>query len=149
MAEPVDLEVLREAFLRAPESGSARAVAILGALALVAVVLVLVRRRALKEEYTPIWLAVAFGVLVISLDMDLLVAITRFLGAWTPSSTIFFLGEVFLVAICLNFAVRLSQSNTRVRQLAQEVALLRARLDHVPGVGTTATPARGRGDDPA
>jgi hypothetical protein len=127
MSEPLRAEELRELFLRAPESGNVRIIAVVGAVLLVTVVLALVRRRALREEYTPIWLAVAFGVLLVSLRMDLLVVITRAIGAWTPSSTIFFLGEIFLVAICLNFAVRLSRMSTQVRQLAQEVALLRER----------------------
>jgi len=125
MNEPIDAAALRELFLRAPESGNARIVAVVGAVALLVTVLVLVRRRALKEEYTPIWLAVALGALAVSLSMELLVAITRALGAWTPSSALFFIGEAFLVGICLNFAVRLSRMSTRIRQLAQEVALLR------------------------
>ena len=48
-----------------------------------------------------------------------------------PSSTIFFLGEVFLFLICLNYAVRLSQTSLRIKNLAQEVTLLRAQIDRV------------------
>jgi hypothetical protein len=42
---------------------------------------------------------------------------------------VFFLGEVFLVAICLNYAVRLSQSGVQIKNLAQEIALLRAQVE--------------------
>jgi hypothetical protein len=125
MNEPFRAEEFREFLLRAAESGNARIVAVVGAVALVVVVLTLVRRRALAEEYTPNWIAVAFGVLAVAVSMDLLVAITRALGAWTPSSAIFFLGQVFLVGICLNFAGRLSRMSRQLRQLAQEIALLR------------------------
>jgi len=51
------------------------------------------------------------------------------IGAWAPSSTLFFLGELFLLAICLNFAVRLSRASVQLKNLGQEVAILRARLD--------------------
>ena len=51
------------------------------------------------------------------------------LPTWTLSSVIFFLGEVFLVAVCLNYAVRLSQAGVQIKNLAQEVALLRTRMD--------------------
>lgn len=129
MEPRITLEELREVFLSAEESQAARAVAIAVSVGLAAIVLVLVRRRSLREEYTPIWLAVAAGLLVVSLRFDWLKGITRAIGAWTPSSTLFFLGEVFLVAICLNFAVRLSRASLELKNLAQEVALLRARLD--------------------
>jgi hypothetical protein len=129
MDDAARLEELRELLLNAPESDATRLLAVVGSLALAATVLYLVRRRSLREEYTPIWMAVAAGVVLVSLDMGLLRALTRAIGAWAPSSTIFFLGEVFLMAICLNFAVRLSQAQGRIRALAQEVALLRQRLD--------------------
>jgi hypothetical protein len=131
MDPAIRLEELRALFLGAEASATARALAIAGAVALTAVVLHLVRRRALREEYTPIWLAVAAGLLAVSLSMDLLRLLTRLLGAWTPSSTIFFLGQVFLVAICLHFAVRLSQASLRLKNLGQEVALLRGRLEEL------------------
>jgi hypothetical protein len=62
--------------------------------------------------------------------------LSRLLGAWTVSSTLFMLGELFLVAICLNYAVRISQASVHIRDLAQEVALLRQRLEQLePGAG--------------
>jgi len=63
------------------------------------------------------------------LHRDLLHGLTRLLGAWSPSSTVFFLGQAFLVAICLNYAVRLSALTLRTKNLAQEVALLRDALE--------------------
>jgi Uncharacterized conserved protein (DUF2304) len=42
-------------------------------------------------------------------------------GAWTPSSALFFFGELFLLAICLNYAVRLSGLTLQVKNLAQEL----------------------------
>ncbi len=125
----IDLAQLRNLFLNAPESAATRFVAISLSLTLAAVVLWLVRRRYLREEYTPIWLGVAAGVLLLCLNLDVLRAITTWIGAWTPSSTIFFLGEVFLMVICLNFAVRLSRMSLHGKTLAQELTLLRAAGD--------------------
>lgn len=118
---------LRELFLTAPAPTETRVLAVVLSLALVATVLWLVKRRTLREEYTPIWLAVALALPVLTIDFDILVGLTRAIGAWTPSSTVFFLGEVFLVAICLNYAVRLSRQSAQIKNLAQEVALLRAQ----------------------
>jgi hypothetical protein len=133
MEQKITLEELRELFLSAEESNAARVVAVLVSVALTAVVLQLVRRRALREEYTPIWLGVAAAFLLVSLRFDLLRSLTRAIGAWTPSSTLFFLGELFLLAICLNFAVRLSRASVQLKNLGQELAILRARLDASEG----------------
>jgi hypothetical protein len=129
MQRSITLEELREVFLSAEESHAARVVAVVVSVVIAGIVLHLVRRRALREEYTPIWLGVAAGLLLVSLRFDLLKSLTRAIGAWTPSSTLFFLGEIFLLAICLNFAVRLSKASVQLKNLAQEVAILRARLD--------------------
>jgi len=129
MSDAQRLAELRELFLNAPESAGVRILAVTVSLGLAAIVLWLVRRRTLRAEYTPIWMGAALGLLIASLNLDVLRVLTRLLGAWTLSSTIFFLGQFFLLAICLNYAVRLSQSGTQIRLLAQEVALLRRQLE--------------------
>ncbi|MCZ6785336.1 MAG: DUF2304 domain-containing protein [Proteobacteria bacterium] len=131
MIEIGSLQDLRELFLSAPESQATRVLAILASLGLAATVLWLVRRRSLREEYTPIWMAVAAGLMLVSFNLDIMRAMARVLGAWSAASTIFFMGEVFLLVICLNFAVRLSRASGQLRLLGQEVALLRERLDRV------------------
>jgi hypothetical protein len=123
------LAELRELFLAAPESAATRVLAIALSLALVAVVLALVKRRTLREEYTPIWLAVAGGIALLSIFNPLLHWLTRTIGAWTPSSALFFFGQVFLVGICLNYAVRLSKLTLDVKNLSQELAILRAEVE--------------------
>jgi hypothetical protein len=124
-------EELRALFLAASEPETARALALASSLSLVAVVLWLVRRRRLREEYTPIWMGTAAALLLLSLRLDLLHALTRATGAWTASSVVFFLGEVFLVAICLNYAVRLSRAGLQIKNLAQELALVRSRIERL------------------
>ena len=132
MSREAEVDRLRELLLNAPESDATRLLAIIGSLALICVVLWLVRRRALREEYTPIWIAISGGLALVSLVPGLLKAITRLIGAWSPSSTLFFLGEVCLVLLCLSFAVRLSRASVQLNALAQEVALLRASLGALP-----------------
>ncbi len=125
----LDAAELREIFLAVAEPNAVRALALTVSLVLVAVVLWLVRRRGLREEYTPIWMGVAFALVVVSIRLDWLHVIARAIGAWTLSSVIFFLGEVFLIAVCLSYAVRLSQADVHIKNLAQEIALLRTRMD--------------------
>jgi prepilin signal peptidase PulO-like enzyme (type II secretory pathway) len=114
--QSLDLAELRQAFLQAPESEATRIVAIGLSLTLLAVVLWLVRRRRLREEYTPIWVASTVGMTLLSLRLDVLRALT---------------GALFLVVICLNYAVRLSRYGTRLKELAQDAALLRAEVERL------------------
>jgi NO-binding membrane sensor protein with MHYT domain len=126
--ETIDVAALRRVLMDQPEPWTTRAVALAVSVAFLAAVLNLVRRGRLREEYTPIWTVVAVGIMVLSVWSDALRALTHAVGAWAPSSTLFFFGELFLLVLCLNYAVRLSRLTLDVKLLAQELALLRADL---------------------
>ena len=81
----------------------------------------------LREEYSPIWILVSTGMLVVTASLDILRQLTEAIGAWTPSSTLFFFGLLFLLILSLNYAVRLSGMSLQIKLLAQEVALLRQK----------------------
>ena len=112
-------------------------IALVVGLLLLTAVLELVRRGRLREEYTPIWILAAVAAMTLSVWFDGVRFLTWLVGAWTPSSTLFFLAQLFLVALCLNYAVRLSTLTARVTTLVQEVALLRVEIDRgrVPADG--------------
>ncbi|HZP40563.1 MAG TPA: DUF2304 domain-containing protein [Candidatus Binatia bacterium] len=129
MTPPLDdLERLRQLAIEQPEPGVTRVIAIVVSAVFCLAVLNLVRRGRLREEYTPIWLVVSLGIIALSVWFDGLRLITRAVGAWTPSSTLFFFGELFLLVLCLNYAVRLSALSGQVKVLVQEVSLLREEL---------------------
>jgi hypothetical protein len=124
-----DLAALREIFLSAPIPLSTRIMALWISFSLLVVVLWLVKRRLLREQYTPIWVVAAAGVMILNVWPTPLFAMTRALGAWTHGSTLFYLGLLFVVALCLSYAVRLSALTLQVKNLAQEISLLRAQLE--------------------
>jgi len=135
------IEELRELFLSAPEATSTRVLAAVIGVVVVGLVLWLVRTRRLREEFTPLWILGAGGLAAVSLSFGMLRMLTAAIGAWTPSATIFFLGLSFLGLVCLAYAVRLSRMVIDHKNLAQEVALLRAELDkRVPPAGATDPP---------
>lgn len=129
----LDLERLRRIAIEQPEAGTTRVIALVVSAVFLLAVLNLVRTGRLKEEYTPIWTVVAVGIMVLSIWFDAVRLLTRAVGAWTPSSTLFFFGQLFLLVLCLNYAVRLSGLSLQVKLLAQEVSILRARLGEMPG----------------
>jgi hypothetical protein len=124
----LDLETLRHLAITQPEPTSVRILSLTLCTAFLFAVLVLVRRGKLREEYTPIWTLVAVGTMIATIWFDVVRLLTRLVGAWTPSSTMFFFGLLFLLVVCLNYAVRLSGMSSQVKLLAQELALLRARV---------------------
>lgn len=126
-ATPTDLAALRDFALNQPGDAWTRVLGIAICAALLASVLYLVHRGKLREEYTPVWVVVSVGMMLVIASSDLLRLVTQSVGAWTPSSALFFFGLVFLLGLSLNYAVRLSGMSLQLRLLAQEVALLRAR----------------------
>jgi len=123
------MDVLRQLMLQQREAGVTRVLALVISVAFLLAILNLVRRGRLREEYTPIWMIVGLGIVTLSVWFDALLLLTRAVGAWTPSSTLFFFGEMFLLVLSLNYAVRLSALTVQVKVLAQEVSILRAALE--------------------
>jgi len=96
------------------------------ALLLLVVIVELVRRRRLRVEYAWLWIAAGLTNVLLVLRYDLLVVLTEAVGAVIPTSTLFFLCILYLALLSLNYSVRLSELTRQVKELAQEVALLRA-----------------------
>ncbi len=89
----------------------------------------LVRRRKLREEYSWLWLMTGSAIILLTLWFDLLKWITYLVGAITPSSTIFLCAFLFLILISLHFSVVISRLANRNKELAQRYALLELELD--------------------
>jgi hypothetical protein len=87
-------------------------------------ILELVRKRRLREEYSWLWIATGAGLLMAALWYDGLVVLTGLIGTKSTSSTVFFLGLIFVILLCLQFSVRLSRMTEQVKTLGQRMALL-------------------------
>lgn len=108
-------------------STNLRIIAIVGSLALLIFIVELVRRRRLKEEYSVLWVATAFVLLLLAAWGGLLRDLTHLIGAISQASTIYFFSLIFVVFLLLHFSVRVSSLERRVIVLLQEVALLGER----------------------
>ena len=124
----MSVDELRALLLSESVTTSVRVVALAVALLLFGSVFEAVRRRRLSEALTPIWLTCALAVLVLAANLRVLETMTGLIGAWTPSSTVFFFALLFLLAISLSYAVVLTRLGRQVTRLAQEIAMLKARL---------------------
>lgn len=98
-------------------------------LALLLVVLELVRRRRLREDYSLMWLA-TFGVLVVLsiFQRSLLEAIARLMGIFYPPIALFVVGFGLLLLVLLQFSTVITRLSRETKQAAQHIALLSARV---------------------
>ena len=106
--------------------------AILLSVGLMVVIFELVRRRKLKEEYSWLWMLTGVTIFILAIWHDLLLFITRFIGAALPASTILFFGVFFLILINLYFSVKLSKLSNQVKELVQKSAVLTEKVERNP-----------------
>jgi len=99
------------------------------AVVLLLVILELVRRRRLRVEYSWLWIASGCTIIFLIIRYDLLIWLTELVGAAIPTSTLFFLCILYLALLSLNYSVRLTSLSQQVKELSQDLALLRARED--------------------
>ncbi|MBN2121335.1 MAG: DUF2304 domain-containing protein [Candidatus Omnitrophica bacterium] len=103
--------------------------AIFISIAIFAIIIELVRRRKLREEYSWLWIATGVWLFILSVWYDLLMAITRFIGAGLATSTLFFFGIVFLILINLHYSIVISTLTNQIKNLSQEIALLENKVE--------------------
>ena len=98
--------------------------AVLISLFIFIIILYLVKKGKLREEYSWLWFLTGFVLLALVLWYDLLLLMTKLIGAVLPTTTLFIFGIIFLILINLHFTVKLSGLTNQVKNLAQKVSLL-------------------------
>lgn len=102
--------------------------AIISAVGLLIIVLELVRRRRLREEYSWIWLLTAIGYLAVAIVPGLIEWAAGAIGSVRPTSVFSFLGLLFLFLVSIQFSVQISRLAEQNKDLAQQVAILDSEL---------------------
>jgi hypothetical protein len=103
-----------------------RVFAIVISIATFLVVMELVRRRRLREEYAFLWVLTTVGMMLLATWYGLIEWITQFIGAVAVTTTLFLFALLFLLLISVHFTTVISRLTVQVRRLAQELALLEA-----------------------
>lgn len=91
----------------------------------------MVRRRKLREEYSVLWLATSVLMFALVIKYDWLEAVTRFIGAGLPTTTLFISSIIFLMLIAVQFSIKISKLTNQVKNLVQDNALLRTDLERL------------------
>jgi len=96
--------------------------------ALLLVVLELVRRKKLSEEFSFLWVVGALAVLGISLRRDLLDRTALWLGVYYPPSLLLLILLVIVFVGSLSFTVVLSRHRRQIERLMEDSAILTAEI---------------------
>jgi hypothetical protein len=102
-------------------------VAIVVSVGFFGLVVELVRRRKLSEEYSFVWIVCALVLLVLSLWRDLLHIVARWLGVFYPPAVLLLVLIGFVVVACLYFSIVTSRHRAQIERLAEDQAILAAR----------------------
>jgi len=97
------------------------------------VILELVRRRRLSEEYSLLWLGTAIVMLILGLWRDLLHSLAALVGIYDPSNLLFLLAALFMLFIQLYFSTIITRLTQESKESAQQIALLRFELERLRG----------------
>jgi len=89
----------------------------------------LLRRGQLREKYAVLWLLVGVAVAVFGLFPGLLNDIAQPLHIADPPNLLLFAGNVVLLLVTVHLSWESTRMEDRTRALAEEVALLRERLE--------------------
>ncbi len=114
--------------------------AIVAAIALLGTVIELVRRHRLTEEYSLIWISCAVVVAVFAMQRHWLDIVATRLGIFYPPALLLLGLGGFVLLIALAFSVAMSRQRRQIDQLAEEVAILEARVRALDRAAASAGP---------
>jgi hypothetical protein len=114
-------------------------IAVVSAVLLNVVVVDLVRRRKLREEYSWLWLMASVVYLLVAISPLLARLVGYLLGTTNATAAFTFIALFFIILILIQYSVRLSRLTDQVKDLAQHLAIVDSEQQEMAG---TANPSR-------
>lgn len=111
-------------------------VAIAGSLLFIALVLFLISRRKLREEFSLLWLFFGLIFLGLSLWRRSIDIIAAFLGIAYSPAAIFLILIIGIISILIHFSIAISGLTERVKILVQEVGMLKMEANEKNQTGS-------------
>lgn len=106
-------------------------ISIIGSLVFTVFVLELIRRKKLKEAYALIWLIMGIFFIILASWIQGLVFVSKLIGIVYPPATLFLVLLLTVILILIQFSVIISKQTDKIKNLTQEMALLKERLSRL------------------
>ncbi|MEV6927966.1 DUF2304 domain-containing protein [Dactylosporangium sp. NPDC051485] len=103
-------------------------VTVITAIAVLAFMIELLRRRQLQEKYAILWLAVGILMVPLAIFPVIIDKIAKLVGIASGVSLVMFFGIVFLLLVTVHLSWEVSRLEEETRTLAEDLALLRSEL---------------------
>ena len=94
------------------------------------IVLELVRRQKLKEQYSLLWITFGATLIVVSLNVTIVEQIAQWLGVKYAPAMLFLFGLLFCFAIMLHMTIVITKLSNQVLRLAQELTIMKESKQH-------------------
>jgi hypothetical protein len=104
---------------------------VVGAVLTLVVLFEMLRRQRLREKYALIWVVVALSTVLLVIFPSLLDRASALVGVQVPANLLFFAASMMLLLLSIQFSYEIGRLEDRTRTLAEEVALLRLRLEEL------------------
>ena len=104
-------------------------ISLLASLVLLGTIFASIRRGRLSVRYSMLWIACGTAVLIVSSSRWLLDRLASVLGIYYPPSALFLLAILFILVLLFHLTVAISSLKFKNARLAQELALLRQRVE--------------------
>ena len=103
-------------------------ISIIGSFVFLLGVLELIRIKLLKEAYALLWLIFGAIFILFSFWKQGLDFLARIVGIYYPPALLFLMLIIAIVLILIQFSVVISKNNDSIKNLTQELALLRNKI---------------------
>ncbi|HIJ39554.1 MAG TPA: DUF2304 domain-containing protein [Deltaproteobacteria bacterium] len=108
-------------------------ISILGSIIFIVLMILLIRNRKIKEEFSILWLFFGIVFFVLSVWRGSLEVIARILGIAYAPAAIFLILIIAIISILIHLSVIISKITDQNKILIQEVGLLKMEFDILKG----------------
>ncbi len=98
---------------------------------LLSIVIELVRRRKILEQYSAVWIAIGIFAISFLWIYPWIQWFTELIGAGLTTSTVLFMGIFFLLLMNLQFSVKITEFSFKLKDAIQEITLLNHELENL------------------
>lgn len=104
-------------------------ISLVASLVLLGIIFTSIRRERLSVRYSMLWILSGTAILIVSSSRRLLDILASVLGIYYPPSALFLLATFFILVLLFHLTVVVSSLKSSNARLAQELALLRQRIE--------------------
>lgn len=93
-----------------------------------ALIVELIRKRRLREEYALLWIAATLAIIGLSMQREILHKLAELMGVAYPPMVLPMIAGIFGLLLAVHFSLVISRLSGENKTLAQDVALLRLEV---------------------